>query len=330
MLTIWTLFDSQIMMKIADQIREAVRLRHYSLRTEQTYVAWFVRFVKFHHMKHPEQMGADEVRAFLSDLAVNQDVAATTQNQALNALVFVYTHVLHKPLGQIDAVRAPRKERLPVVLTFEETKKILHAMSGAPALQARLLYGCGLRITECLRLRIKDVDMSGGTVTVRGGKGDKDRILTMPKSLVPDLQRQIEFARSLYEADKAAGKTGVFMPPGALDEKAPKWAHSWEWFWLFPAADFSTDPRSGEVRRHHAYDFALSRAIQRAAEIARIGKKVTAHTFRHSFATHLLMKGVNIRSIQELLGHSNVQTTEIYTHVVKAMQGAISSPLDDL
>ena len=317
-------------MKLVDQIRDAVRLRHYSLRTEQTYVAWFVRFVKFHGMKHPSEMGEEEVRAFLTDLASRQDCSSSTQNQALNAIVFVYTHVLKKPLGKIDAVRAQRKERLPVVLTIEETKKILGGMSGAYALQARLLYGCGLRIQECLRLRIKDVDVGGGTITVRGGKGDKDRILTMPKSLVPDLQRQIEYARSLYDADKAAGTTGVFMPPGALDAKAPKWAHSWEWFWLFPGADHSTDPRTGTVRRHHALDQPLSRAIQKSAEIARIGKKVTAHTFRHSFATHLLMKGVNIRSIQELLGHSNVQTTEIYTHVVKAMQGAVRSPLDDL
>lgn len=317
-------------MKLVDQVREAVRVRHYSRRTEETYVDWVVRFVRFNHMKHPADMGDAEVSAYLTALATHQDVSASTQNQALNALVFLYKNVLNKPLGELHAVRAQRKERLPVVLTVEDTKKILAGMSGTYGLQARLLYGCGLRITECLRLRIKDVDVGGGTITVRGGKGDKDRILTMPQSLVPDLQRQIEFARSLYEADKAAGKTGVFMPPGALDAKAPSWAHSWEWFWLFPGADHSTDPRTGTVRRHHALDQPLSRAIQKSAEISRIGKKVTAHTFRHSFATHLLMKGVNIRSIQELLGHSNVQTTEIYTHVVKAMQGAIRSPLDDL
>lgn len=317
-------------MKLADRMREAIRVRHYSLRTERTYVQWMVRFVTFHGMKHPAEMGDAEVSAFLTALATDQDVSASTQNQALNALVFLYRHVLDKPLGELHAVRAQRKERLPVVLTLDETKRILDAMSGVFGLQARLLYGCGLRITECLRLRIKDVDVGGGTVTVRGGKGDKDRILTMPKSLVPDLLRQIEFARSLHGADKAAGRTGVFMPPGALDAKAPQWAHSWEWFWLFPGSEHSTDPRTGTTRRHHAQDAALSRAIQKAAEIARIGKKVTAHTFRHSFATHLLMKGVNIRSIQELLGHSSVQTTEIYTHVMKAMQGAVRSPLDDL
>jgi integron integrase len=317
-------------MKLVDQIRDAIRLRHYSLRTEQTYVSWFVRFVKFNNMRHPSEMGEDEVRAFLTDMASRQDCSASTQNQALNAIVFVYKHVLNKPLGQIDAVRARRKERLPVVLTVEETKRILGAMSGPLGLQARLLYGCGLRIQECLRLRIKDVDSNGATLTVRGGKGDKDRMLTLPQSLLLDLKRQLEYARSLYDADKAAGKTGVFMPPGSLDAKAPSWAHSWEWFWLFPGEEHSIDPRTGTVRRHHMLDQPLSRAIQKAAHLARVEKKVTAHTFRHSFATHLLMKGVNIRSIQELLGHSNVQTTEIYTHVVKAMQGAIRSPLDDL
>jgi integron integrase len=317
-------------MKLADQLRAAIRVRQYSLRTEQTYVDWLVRFVRFHGMRHPQELGDAEVSAFLTDLAARLDVSASTQNQALNALVFLYKHVLNKPLGELHAMRARRKEHLPVVLTPDETKRILGAMAGVTGLQARLLYGCGLRIAECLSLRIKDVDADGGTLTVRGGKGDKDRMLTLPRAVLPDLKRQLEYARALYDVDKAAGKTGVFMPPGALDAKAPNWAHSWEWFWLFPGDEHSTDPRTGTVRRHHVHESNLSRAIQKGTQLARVAKKVTAHTFRHSFATHLLMKGVNIRSIQELLGHSSVQTTEIYTHVVKAMQGAVRSPLDDL
>ncbi len=280
-------------------------------------------------MRHPAEMEAEEVTAFLTDLATNRGVSASTQNQALNALVFLYKHVLHKPLGEFDAVRACHKPRLPVVLTQEETRKILNAMNGLTALQARLLYGCGLRLMECLRLRIKDVDVDGGMLTVRGGKGDKDRALTLPQSILPSLQQQIEYARTLYEKDKSENKTGVELP-GALAIKAPAWGRQWEWFWLFPADHHSTDPRSGVKRRHHEHEVNLSRAIQKAVQLAAIPKKVTAHTFRHSFATHLLMKGVNIRSIQEALGHSNVQTTEVYTHVVKAMQGAIQSPLDVL
>lgn len=316
-------------MKLEKQLRDALRLRHCSWRTEQSYVGWYKRFVKFHGLRHPAEMGAKEVSAFLTDLASRREVSASTQNQALNALVFLYKHVLSHPLGDLDAARARRKVRTPVVLTPEETRRILDAMTGVTALQARLLYGCGLRLMECLRLRIKDADPDAGMVTVRGGKGDKDRALTLPQAVLPELRRQIEYSRTLYEADRAAGKTGVEMPAG-LESKAPAWAHQWAWFWLFPGDHHSADPRTGIVRRHHLHDVNLSRAIQRAVQLAAVPKKVTAHTFRHSYATHLLMKGVNIRSIQEALGHANVQTTEIYTHVVKAMQGVLRSPLDDL
>ena len=316
-------------MKISEQLRGALRLRHCSLRTEQCYVGWYVRYVKFHGTRHPGEMGAGEVQAFLTHLAAERDVSASTQNQALNALVFLYKHVLNQPLGELNMLRAQRKPRMPVVLSPEETRRILDAMKGVAALQTRLLYGCGLRLMECLRLRIKDVDPDAGVLTVRGGKGDKDRVLTLPASVRPELQRQMEYARSLYEADKAASRTGVEMPAG-LENKAPAWAHEWAWFWLFPADHHSHDPRTDLIRRHHQHEVNLSRAIQRAAEVAAVPKKVTAHTFRHSYATHLMMRGVNIRSIQEALGHANVQTTEIYTHVVKAMQGALRSPLDDL
>lgn len=275
-------------------------------------------------------MGEAEVEAFLTDLAVRGRVAPGTQNQALNALVYLYKHVLERPLGNISALRARPRDRLPVVLTVAEVKAILEAIpSGECALQARLLYGCGLRLMECLRLRIKDLDIEGGCLTVRGGKGDKDRAVTLPESLKADLRQQLAYSRSLYEADFANRAGGVAMP-SALDTEAPAWGKSWGWFWVFPADHHSTDPVSGVVRRHHTHEANLSRAIQRATRVAAIPKKVTAHTFRHSFATHLLMRGVNIRSIQEILGHANVQTTEVYTHVVKAMQGEVKSPLDDL
>jgi integron integrase len=316
-------------MKVSDQLRASLRLQHMSYRTEETYVAWYVRFVKFHGTRHPCEMGAAEIEAFLTDLAVNGHVSPSTQNQSLNALVFLYKHVIKKELGEISALRARQRDRLPVVLTVEETKALLAAMSSETGLQARILYGCGLRMMECMRLRVKDVDVGGNTLTVREGKGGKDRILTFPASLKVEMQRQLDYARSLYDQDAKHGVTGVEMP-AALEAKAPSWGKSWEWFWVFPADHHSTDPRSGMIRRHHTHEVNLSRAIQRATKISGVAKKVTAHTFRHSFATHLLLKGVNIRSIQEALGHANVQTTEIYTHVVKAMQGAIRSPLDDL
>ncbi len=314
--------------KLSDQLRDVMRLKHYSLATERAYLGWYVRYVRFHGLRHPKEMGAKEVEAFLTDLAKNGQVASATQNQALNALVFFYRHVLEVELGPLEAMRARRPERLPVVLSVDEVKAVLSRLRGVPALQSGLLYGCGLRIKECLRLRVQDVSVANGTVSVRCGKGAKDRMVTMPEKLKPLVQAQLGYARLLYDADRAADRAGVYLPT-ALEEKAPGWAKSWEWFWLFPAETVSTDPRSGEERRHHAVDTTLSRAIMKAAAAAKLEKKVTAHTFRHSFATHLLMRGVNIRSIQEALGHSNVQTTEIYTHVVQAMQGAIRSPLDD-
>ncbi len=317
-------------MKLADRLREKLRLQHASLRTEEAYLSWYLRYIRFHGLRHPSEMGEAEVEAFLTDLAVRGRVAPGTQNQALNALVYLYKHVLERPLGDISALRARPRDRLPVVLTVAEVKAILEAIpAGEVALQARLLYGCGLRLMECLRLRVKDLDLNGGHVTVCAGKGDKDRAITLPESLKGGLRQQLAYARSLYDADAANGACGVAMPT-ALDAKAPAWGKSWEWFWVFPADHHSTDPVSGAVRRHHTHEANLSRAIQKATRTAGVPKKVTAHTFRHSFATHLLMKGVNIRSIQEVLGHANVQTTEIYTHVVKAMQGAVRSPLDDL
>lgn len=317
-------------MKLEQQIRELMRFKHYSLSTEESYVGWFRRFVKFHRMRHPSEMGAEEVEAFLTDLAVDRNVVAATQNQALNALVFLYKEVLQKPFEGVDAMRAKQSRRLPVVLSVEEMRKMLMVMTGEEAVIGKLLYGCGLRVKECLRLRVKDVDLSGGKVEVRGGKGDKDRVLTMPKSLVGLLEAQLQRCRVIFEMDREEGVAGVFLP-GAYETKNPAAGKSWPWFWLFPSDSLSKDPRAdGLERRHHAHESRVSRALVAAVKTSGLEKKVTAHTLRHSFATHLVLRGVDIRSVQELLGHSDIRTTMIYIQLARAMRGEITSPLDDL
>lgn len=317
-------------MKLEEQIRNRMRFLHYSIRTEEAYVGWYRRFVHFHRLRHPEEMGAAEVEAFLSDLAVSKKVVAATQNQALNALVFLFKDVLHKPFEGVDAMRAAVSRRLPVVLSVEEIRKLLMAMKGEEAVMAKLLYGCGLRVLECLRLRVKDVDLSGGKVEIRGGKGDKDRVLTLPKSLREFMGAQLERSRVIYERDRANGLAGVYLP-GAYGVKNPSAAVSWEWFWVFPSGNLSVDPREGESeRRHHAHEARVSRALAAAAKMSGLEKKVTAHTLRHSFATHLVLRGVDVRSVQELLGHTDVRTTMIYVQLARAMRGEIGSPLDDL
>ena len=315
--------------KLEDQLRGAIRERHYSIRTEQAYVMWYRQFIRFHRLRHPMEMGEAEVTAFLKHLTVDRDVAVETHRQALNAIVFLFRQVLQRELEEIELWRPRRVKRMPVVLTVEEVRRVVGAMSGTEALTARLLYGCGLRLMECLRLRIKDVDVEGGILTVRGGKGDKDRVVELPERLREALGDQKAYARSLWEADRREGALGVAMPH-AFEVKSPKAGEHWAWFWLFPSDHISTDPRSQTARRHHWHEARLSRALAKAARMVAMDKRVTAHTFRHSYATHLLLKGVDIRSIQERLGHSNVATTEIYTHVVKAMQGKVRSPLDDL
>ncbi len=317
-------------MKLEDQIREKMRFKHYSLRTEESYVGWFQRFVRFHGLRHPGEMGAAEVEAFLTDLAVTRRVVASTQNQALNALVFLFKDVLEKPFEGVDAMRARVSKRLPVVLSVEEIRKLLTVMTGEEAVMGKLLYGCGLRVLECLRLRVMDVDISGGKVEVRGGKNDKDRVLTMPKSLVGLLEAQLQRCRVIYENDRKGGVAGVYLP-GAYDVKSPTAGESWPWFWLFPSGRLSADPRAdGLERRHHAHEARVGRALTVAVRAAGLEKKVTAHTLRHSFATHLVLRGVDIRSVQELLGHSDIRTTMIYIQLARAMRGEIGSPLDDL
>jgi integron integrase len=317
-------------MKLEDRIRELLRFKHYSLRTEEAYVGWYRQFVRHHGLRHPQEMGAAEVEAFLTHLAVNRGVVAGTQNQALNALVFLFKDVLGKPFEGVDAMRAQQSRRLPVVLSVEETRKLLMVMTGEEAVMAKLLYGCGLRVMECLRLRVKDVDVSGGKVEVRSGKGDKDRVLTLPKSLAGVLEAQFQRCRVIHEMDRKAGVAGVYLP-GAYDRKSPTAGESWPWFWLFPSGNLSTDPRSdGVERRHHAHEARVGRALSSAVKAAGLEKKVTAHTLRHSFATHLVLRGVDIRSVQELLGHTDVRTTMIYLQLARAMRGEIGSPLDDL
>lgn len=316
-------------MKLEDHLRSLLRAKHYSIRTEQAYVMWYRQFVRFHGLRHPETMDEKEIEAFLTHLAVNRGVAASTQNQAFNALLFLYRDVLGIPLSDIDAKRAKTSKKLPVVLAVEEVKRLLDLMSGVEAVQAKLLYGCGLRIREMLHLRIKDVDIKGNKVEVREGKGAKCRVLTLPRKLRTALEEQMGRSKSVYEIDRSDGLPGVWLP-GALERKNPSAGTSWPWFWLFPAENPSIDPRSGIIRRHHMHEQRVSRALARAAAKANIARKVTAHTLRHSFATHLLLGGVDIRSVQELLGHSDVRTTEIYTQLARAMQGEITSPLDDL
>lgn len=315
--------------RIEDRLREAIRERHYSRRTEEAYTMWYRQFVRFHKMRHPQEMGGEEITAFLRHLSVERDVAVETHRQALNALLFLFRQVLEREIDELELWRPRRAKRIPVVLTVDEVRALVGAMKGTEGLMVRLLYGCGLRLMECLRLRVKDVDPEAGVLTVRGGKGDKDRVVELPARLREPLREQTAYAQSLWEADRRAGQAGVEVPH-AFAVKSPQAGEKWVWFWLFPAEGCSVDPRSGKVRRHHLHEARLSRALAVAAAVVALGKRVTAHTLRHSYATHLLLRGVDIRSIQERLGHSHVSTTEIYTHVVKAMQGQVRSPLDEL
>jgi integron integrase len=312
------------------QLRGVMRVKQMSLRTEETYVGWYKRFVRWAGLRHPREMGAAEVSDFLTSLALEGNVVAATQNQALQALVFLYKEVLHVELRGIDAFRARVLRRLPTVLSKEEVGQLLKLVKGPAGLACQLLYGCGLRIAEVMRLRIKDMDLSGGKLEVRGGKGDKDRVATLPRSLMERLKGHLEDVRALYEADVLRGHAGVKLP-GALEVTSPKAATSWEWFWLFPSGQISEDPREpGVRRRHHLHEIMISRELTRVTKAAGIAKRVTAHTLRHSFATHLLLRGVDIRSVQQLLGHTDVRTTEIYTDLARAMRGDIVSPLDEL
>ena len=307
-----------------------LRKEHYSLKTEKSYVGWYRRFVIWNGKRHPRNLGAAEISAFLTHLAVNLAVSAATQNQALNAIVFLYKHVLRKPIEGIKAERAKHRKRLPTVLTTQEIACLLQGVSTEPAgLAVRLLYGFGLRVSEVLSLRIKDVDLMGGKLEIRAGKGDKDRVVGLPKSLVAALRGHRTQVRRWYEADRFTGAPGVALP-NAFAEKNPRAAESWPWFWFFPSKSKSLDPRAGIARRHHLHEIGITRELEHAATLAQLSRRVTAHALRHSFATHLLLKGVDIRSIQILLGHADIRTTQIYTEIARSMRGEIGSPLDDL
>lgn len=316
--------------RLLDRVRERLRLKHYSIRTEHQYVQWVRRFILFHGKRHPAEMGAKEVEAFLTHLAVQGQVAAATQNQALSALLFLYREVLGQDLPWLDqVVRAKRPARLPVVLSRQEVGRVLEHMDGVYGLMARLLYGTGMRLMECVRLRVKDVDFERGEILVRDGKGAKDRVTMLPLSLVPLLQAHLQKRRRVYELDREQGMATVYLPD-ALERKYPNAAAEWGWQYIFVAGSYSVDPRSGQKRRHHLDEKLLQRAMKRAVQAAGIAKLATPHTLRHSFATHLLESGYDIRTVQELLGHKDVATTMIYTHVLNKGGRGVVSPLDGL
>jgi integron integrase len=316
--------------RLLEKVQECIRARHYSLRTERSYIQWIRRYIRYHGRRHPRQLGAAHVGAFLSSLANDRKVSAATQNQALAALLFLYKQVLSVDLPWLEGVtRAKRPKRLPTVLTRAEAHALLGLMEGEHALMARLMYGTGLRLAECLELRVKDIELERLEVMVREGKGPKDRITMLPESLVEPMKGQLDAARRVHDRDRAARVAGVALPH-AYGVKNPSASTSWGWFWVFPQDHLSHDPRSGILRRHHAYEQTFSRALKRAAWRAKIVKPVSAHTLRHSFATHLLEAGYDIRTVQELLGHKDVSTTMIYTHVLNRGPSGVRSPADDL
>lgn len=333
--------------KLLDQLKEVLRLKHYSLRTEEAYVAWVRRYLVFHRDKgadglaqgrrgaeagggwvHPRDLGAADVVAFLNHLANTENVAAATQNQALNAISFLYAQVLRIDLGDLgEFLAASKRRRIPVVLSKEEVGKLLASLEGTYQLMARVLYGTGLRLLECLRLRVMDIDFGRNQIVVRGGKGDKDRVTVLPEALRVPLQEHLKRVKLLWEADVREGFGEVYLPE-ALARKYSKAAREWGWQWVFPSRSRSRDPRSGKVRRHHVQETGLQRAMKAGLHLSGITKRASCHTLRHSFATHLLENGYDIRTVQDLLGHKDVSTTQIYTHVMQKPGLGVRSPLD--
>ncbi len=322
--------DAPAAPKLLDQVRARIRVKHYSIRTENQYVLWIKRFILFHGKRHPRELGAAAVEAFLSDLAVNGRVAAATQSQALSALLFLYREVLEITLPWLDGVtRAKPSRHLPVVLTPAEVRAVLDRMDGTYGLMARLLYGTGMRLMECVRLRVKDVDFGRNEILIRDGKGAKDRVTMLPAALAGPLADHLARRRVIYADDLRDGKAAVWLPD-ALEKKYPNAPTEWGWQFVFCSGSHSTDPRSGRVRRHHIDEKLLQRAMKKAVTAAHLTKPATPHTLRHSFATHLLEGGSDIRTVQDLLGHADVSTTMIYTHVLNKGGRGVTSPLDRL
>ena len=309
-------------------LAEKLRFRHYSERTVSSYVRWVVRYVRFHGLRHPSLLGQDDVVAFLSALATRGSVTSSTQNQAMAALSFLYREVIGKPLEQTDRVaRAKRSVRVPVVLTRDEVKRVIAELDEVPQLVAALLYGSGLRLLECLQLRVKDIDFASHEIVVRAGKGDKDRMTMLPVGVAERLRAHLEVVRALHVRDLKRGGGRVDMP-NALARKYPRASTEWRWQWAFPAARTYLDPVTRELRRHHMHVTVVQRAVVEAVARTGITKRATCHTFRHSFATHLIEDGYDIRTVQELLGHSDVRTTMVYTHVLKRGGRGVRSPID--
>lgn len=316
--------------RLMDQVREVLRYHHYALRTEESYVRWILAFIRFHDRKHPKDMGKPEIEAFLSDLAVNKRCAKSTQNQALNALVFLYKKVLDLPVAEdLSPVRSQKKVRLPVVMSRAEVAEVLAHMSGSTALMARLMYGGGLRLMEVVRLRVQDFDFDNGLLMIRDGKGGKDRSTLFAASLHEAVRAHLNETRAVFDRDVSAGVANVWLP-NALAKKFPHGGKTWHWQYAFPSRNLSRDPRGGDQRRHHVDASNLKKAISKAVAKTAIDKRITSHVFRHSFATHLLESGTNIRVVQQLLGHSDVKTTEIYTHVLQQNLQTVVSPLEQL
>lgn len=316
--------------RLMDQVREVLRYHHYALRTEDSYTRWILAYIRFHKRQHPKELGKEHIEAFLTHMAIEKNYAAATQNLALNAIVFLYKQVLGLEVAEdLVATRSKKQVRLPVVLSKDEVVDILAKMSGVNALLAKLMYGGGLRVMEALRLRVQDIDFANGYLLIRDGKGGKDRTTLLAPSLADELAAHLKQTRVLFDKDTADEVAGVYLP-NALERKYTNASTTWGWQYVFPSKSLSVDPRSGVTRRHHLNDSGLRKALGMAKEKSHITKRVTSHTFRHSFATHLLESGTNIRVVQKLLGHADVKTTEIYTHVLQQNLDKVVSPLEGL
>ncbi|PZU97424.1 MAG: integron integrase [Pseudanabaena sp.] len=314
--------------KLLDRVRDRIRVKHYSYRTEETYVQWIRRFILFHNKRHPSEMGGDEVNSFLTHLAVNENVAASTQNQALSAILFLYREVLELELGlNLDAVRAKRPRNLPTVLTVAETLEILNNLTGVYQIIAKLLYGSGLRLNEALQLRVKDLDFTQQQIMVRDSKGMESRVTMLPRNVVDQLQEHLQIVKRIHQQDLARGYGEAHLP-FALGKKYPNAAKEWIWQYTFPSSTIAKAPRSELMCRYHLHESGMQKTLKQAVRSAKIDKRVGCHTFRHSFATHLLQNGYDIRTVQELLGHKDVKTTMIYTHVLNRGGKGVISPLD--